>query len=198
MPSRVTEEEKMAYSLKIRTEVINHVHQGITVLEVSQMYNLSKHTVDNWLKHPDKYLNETRIGLKPFDIEEKVDVLRLIEEGDLTHRQIADLKQINLNTIRNWIKDKNRILAIYSSQGHYSKNTGLSSSPGEETDTVSAADDKDTKQHIRDLKDENEFLKAKVAYLEALMELNGTPASGFKKKSSIKPSIKSSEKASET
>ena len=34
---------------------------------------------------------------------------------------------------------------------------------------------------IRDLKDENEFLKAKVAYLEALMELNGTPASGFKK-----------------
>lgn len=63
---------------------------------------------------------------------------------------------------------------------------------------MSAADDKDTKQHIRDLKDENEFLKAKVAYLEALMELNGTPASGFKKKSSIKPSIKSSEKASET
>ena len=171
----------MAYSLKIRTEVINLVHQGMTVLEVSQMYNLSKHTVDNWLKYPDKYLNETRIGLKPFDIEEKVDVLRLIEEGDLTHRQIADLKQINLNTIRNWIKDKNRILAVYSSQGHYSKNIGLSSSPGEETDTVSAADDKDTKQHIRDLKDENEFLKAKVAYLEALMELNGTPASGFKK-----------------
>ena len=27
----------MAYSLKIRTEVINHVHQGMTVLEVSQM-----------------------------------------------------------------------------------------------------------------------------------------------------------------
>ena len=34
--------------------------------------------------------------------------------------------------------------------------------------------------------------------LEALMELNGTPASGFKKKSSIRPSIKSSEEASET
>ena len=122
----------------------------------------------------------------------------MIETGDLTHRQIAELKHINLYTIRNWIKDKNRILAVYSSQGHYSKNTGLSSSPGEETDTVSAADDKDTKQHIRDLKDENEFLKAKVAYLEALMELNGTPASGFKKKSSIKPSIKSSEEESET
>ena len=188
----------MAYSLKIKKEVINHVHQGMTVLEVSQMYNLSRHTVDNWLKYPDKYLNETRTGLKPFDIEEKVDVLRLIEEGDLTHRQIAELKQINLHTIRNWIRDKNHILAVYSSQGHHPKTTGLSSSPGEETESVSAADDKDTKQHIRDLKDENEFLKAKVAYLEALMELNGTPASGFKKKSSIRPSIQSSEEVSET
>jgi len=188
----------MAYSKKIRTEVINHVHQGMTVLEVSQMYNLSRNAVDNWLKHPDKYLSENRTGLKPFDIEEKVNVLRLIEEGDLTLRQIADLKQINPSTIRNWIRDKSRILAVYSSQGHHPIHTDLLNSPGEETEPVSTADDKDTKQHIHDLKDENEFLKAKVAYLEALMELNGTPASGFKKKSSIKPSIKSSEEVSET
>lgn len=91
----------MAYSLRIRTEVTNHVHQGMTVLNVSQMYNISRHTVENWLKHPDKYLNENRTAHKPFDIEEKAEVLRLIEEGDLTHRQIADLKQINLHTIRN-------------------------------------------------------------------------------------------------
>ena len=188
----------MAYSLKIKKEVINHVHQGMTVLEASQMYNISRHTVENWLKHPDKYLNETRTGLKPFDIEEKVQVLRLVEEGSLTQRQIADLKQINLYTIRNWIKDKHRILALYSSQGHHPIHTDLLNSPGEETGPVSTPDDKDTKQHIRDLKDENEFLKAKVAYLEALMELNGTPASDFKKKSSIRPSIKSSEEESET
>ena len=188
----------MAYSLKIKKEVINHVHQGMTVLEASQMYNISRHTVENWLKHPDKYLNETRTGLKPFDIEEKVQVLRLVEEGSLTQRQIADLKQINLYTIRNWIKDKNRILAVYSSQGHHPIHTDLLNSPGEETGPVSTPDDKDTKQHIRDLKDENEFLKAKVAYLEALMELNGTPASGFKKKSSTRPSIKPSEEESET
>ena len=188
----------MAYSKKIRTEVINHVHQGMTVADVSQMYNLSPQTVKNWLKHPDKYLNETRTARKPFDIEEKVEVLRLIEKGDLTHRQIADLKQLNLHTIRNWIKDKSRILAVYSSQGHLPVHADLLNSPGEETRPLSASDDKDTKQHIRDLKDENEFLKAKVAYLEALMELNGTPASGFKKKSSIKPSIKSSEEVSET
>ena len=59
-------------------------------------------------------------------------------------------------------------------------------------------DDKYTKQHLRDLKAENEFLKAKVAYLEALMEYSGTPVSGFKKKSGIRPSTKSSEEGSET
>ena len=188
----------MAYSLKTKKEVINYVHQGLTILEISQMYGLSRQMIANWLKHPDKYLNDTRTKRQPFDIEEKVEVLRLIEVGELTLRQIAELKQINRYTIRNWIKDKNRILAVYSSQGYHPITTGLSNSPGEETEPVSAANDKDTKQHIRDLKDENEFLKAKVAYLEALMELNGIPASGFKKKSNTKPSTKSSEEVSET
>lgn len=188
----------MAYSLKTKNEVINHVHQGMPILEVSQMYNISRQTIGNWLKYPDKYLNEIRTGLKPFDLEEKIQVLRLIEEGDLTHRQIADLKQISIYTIRNWIKDKNRILAVYSSQGHHPVRSDPLNSPGEETNPMGAADDKDTKQHIRDLKEENEFLKSKVAYLEALMELNGTPASGFKKKSSTRPSIESLEKESET
>ena len=169
----------MAYSLRIRTEVTNHVHQGMTVLNVSQMYNISRHTVENWLKHPDKYLNENRTAHKPFDIEEKAEVLRLIEEGDLTHRQIADLKQINLHTIRNWIKDKSRILAVYSSQGHLPVHADPVSSPGEETEPVSAADDKDTKQHIRDLKDENEFLKAKVNVYEFTRLLPPPKGSGF-------------------
>ena len=59
-------------------------------------------------------------------------------------------------------------------------------------------DDKDTRQYIRDLKDENEFLKAKVAYLESLMELNGTPAASFKKKHNTRPSETSSEEGSGT
>lgn len=188
----------MAYSLKTKNDVIDHVHQGMTIHDVSQMYNISRQTIRKWLKHPDKFLNKNRTGLKPFDLEEKIEVLRLIEEAGLTQRQIADLKQINIHTIQNWVKDKNRILAVYSSQGPRPVHNDLLNSPGEETEPVDAADDKDTKQHIRDLKDENEFLKAKVAYLEALMELNGTPASSFKKKSSIRPLITSSEEASET
>ena len=60
----------MAYSLRTKKEVINHVHQGMTILKVAQMYNISRQIIENWLKHPDKYLSETRTGLKPFDIEE--------------------------------------------------------------------------------------------------------------------------------
>ena len=97
----------------------------MTILEVSQMYSISRQTIENWLKNTDKYLIENRTGLKPFDIEEKFEVLRLIEEGSLTQRQIADLKQINIHTIRNWIKDKNRILAVHSSQGHHPVHNGL-------------------------------------------------------------------------
>ena len=77
-------------------------------------------------------------------------------------------------------------------------NDDLSIRSGEEARSVGTADDKDTRQHIRDLKNENEFLKAKVAYLEALMELNGTPVSSLKKKFNIKPSSKSSNGKSET
>ena len=186
----------MAYSLKTKKEVINHVHQGMPIPVVSQMYNLSRHAISNWLKYPEKYLNEARTGHMPFDIEEKVQVLHLIGKGDLTIRQIADLKQIKVDTIRNWVRDKNRILAVYSSQGHHLLHD--ENSPGEEREAVSTSDNKDLKQHIRDLKDENEYLKAKVAYLEAPMEINGTPVAELKKKFNIRPSIQSSEKGLET
>ena len=96
------------------------------------------------------------------------------------------------------MRDRDRIFAIYSSQRQLPVNTGITQCPREELPAVSTTDDKDTKQHLRDLKAENEFLKAKVAYLEALMEYSGTPVSGFKKKSGIKPSTKSSEEGSET
>ena len=183
----------MAYSLKIKQEVVDHINQGMPIETVSQMYNISRQSINNWIKSQEHYLSETRNALQPYDLEEKVAVLRMIQAGDLSVPQIAELKNINLYTIRGWIKDKKHILAIYSSQRHIS----MVNSPREEETAVHASDDKDTKQHIRNLKDENEFLKAKVAYLEALMEINGTPAVGFKKKRDTMPLIKSSEPESD-
>ena len=188
----------MAYSLKIRQEVVDLVQQGKKIKAVSLAYNISTETISCWVRSQDHYLGESRYGKQPFDLEDKVAVLSLVEAGDLSVRQIADLKNISVKTIRSWIKDKGRILAVYSSQGHNPPIDVSSKSPGEELSPLRTADDKDTKQRIRDLKNENEFLKARVAYLEALMEIKGIPASEFKKKPSTRPSTASSDKASET
>ena len=120
-----------------------------------------------------------------------------MESSGLTARQVAELNNLSLNTIYAWRKDQDRIFAVYSSQGQMPLNAGIMIRPREEVPAVITPDDKDTKQHIRDLKEENRYLKARVAYLEALMELNGTPVSDLKKKRNTRPSTKSSETESE-
>ena len=188
----------MPYSLRIRNEVLNQVRQGKTLTEVSQMYGISRQAIGQWLKSSNNNPNGTPSVRKHHDIEEIIEVIRLAETENLSASQIADLKKLKRSTVRDWIKDKSRLLAVYSSQGQRLRNAGMAQCPGEEISAMSKPVDKDTRQHIRDLKDENEFLKAKVAYLEALMELNGTPVSSFKKKRNIRPSTKSSEEKSET
>ena len=106
----------MAYSIKIKKEVLDKVHQGMSVRAVAKMYMMDNHTIHNWLKSPDHYLGEVRAAHKQHDLEEKIEILRLVEKGDLSVPQIADLKNINQHTIRNWIRDKRRILAVYSFQ----------------------------------------------------------------------------------
>ena len=63
---------------------------------------------------------------------------------------------------------------------------------------MNSKEEHDLKRYNRDLKNENEYLRAKVAYLESLMELSGIPATGFKKNSVIKLSTRSSDVESET
>ena len=187
----------MAYSLKTKNEIISQIRQGMSINAASRTYHIARETIRLWLKAPTGSLSLIRTGRSPYDIEVKVQALRLLEDGSLSIRQVADYMRIQPTTIYGWVKDKHSILAVYSSQEQRCVNASQVKSSGEETKSMGAADDKDTKQHIKDLKDENEFLKAKVAYLEALMELNGTPVSGFKKKLDTGPSTESSNKESE-
>ena len=187
----------MAYSLQTKKEIVEQIHQGMKISKVAAMYGVSCHTIGNWLKSPEKYLSETRRTNTPFDLGEKVRILRLMESSGLTARQVAELNNLSLNTIYAWRKDQDRIFAVYSSQGQMPLNAGIMIRPREEVPAVITPDDKDTKQHIRDLKEENRYLKARVAYIEALMELNGTPVSDLKKKRNTRPSTKSSETESE-
>jgi len=187
----------MAYSLQTRKEVIDQIHQGMKIITAMETYGVSRQAIRNWLRSPDKYLSETRGARSPFDLEEKVRILRMMESSKMTAAQVAEQKNLSLHTVLGWTKDRNRIFAVYSSQGQRPVKTVNTISPGEEVPAVGTPDDKDAKQHIRGLKEENEYLKARVAYLEALMELNGTPVSELKKKRSTRPSTKSSGTGSE-
>lgn len=187
----------MAYSLKTKNEVISQIRQGMSINAASRTYHIARETIRLWLKAPTESLSLKRTGRSPYDIEVKVQALRLLEEGSLSISQVADYMKIHPTTIYGWIKDKPNILAVYSSQGQHRVNVSQTKSPREEAESMGAADDKDAKQYAKALEDENEFLKARIAYLEALMELNGTPVSGFKKKPNIRPSTECSDKGSE-
>ncbi len=188
----------MRFSPKTRKEILKHIDHGMSINTASQRYGVTRQTISRWLKDPANGHYTAKNSHKHIDNETKIEVLRLLESGELTIPQAAALKNVKETTVRGWIYRKSSILAVYSSQRHYPEDTGTETAPGEEVAEVSSPDEKETKQHIRDLKAENEFLKAKVAYLETLMELNGTPAPEFKKKRNTRPSKKSSREESGT
>ena len=96
-------------------------------------------------------------------------------------RQVAETFNITEQTIYNWIRNKEHVLAVYSVQRRKSET--------EETEIMPrSTDEKDIKLQNRSLKEENEFLRAKVAYLEELMKLNNLSPGNFKKKLDMKPS----------
>ena len=161
----------MSYSLKTKKEVVRQVRQGMKIVRATQIYGINRNTIWRWVKDPEKYLREPR--------------------------HPARQKDLSLHRLSAKMREQERLFAVYSSQGRKPANTGTGTVPGEEVYAMSAVDDKDTKQHIRDLKKENEYLRARVAYLEALMELTGTPVPELKKKRSTRPSTKSSETGSE-
>ena len=65
----------MAYSIKIKKEVLDKVHQGMSVRAVAKMYMMDNHTIHNWLKSPNHYLGEVRAAHKQHDLEEKIEIL---------------------------------------------------------------------------------------------------------------------------
>lgn len=181
----------MAYSNKVRAEVMKALSEGMTAAKASLTYNISQQTICNWKKNPDNYLNGSWSEYKPHDIEEKVEILRLVEMKTQTIRQIAKERGISQNTISRWIKEKKHILAVYSTEGQHPA-TAVTWKPEPLEDKMARKEHPDAKAENKTLREENQYLKAKVAYLEKLMELSGTPAGEFKKKLDSRPSELSS------
>jgi transposase-like protein len=180
------------YSPEFKEEVLNAVANGLSVSQAAMKYNIHPQSIRNWrAKNLEKYGNDNWTQARTHDIEEKVDVIRQAEEDGKSIREIALETGINMSTIRNWIKDRNHIYAVYYAYETAAKEAR--DSPKEEKQDMDP-NDKARDEHLENkaLKEENQYLKARVLYLEKLMELNGTPAPDFKKKQDTKLSGMSS------
>ena len=170
----------------------------MTIREASQLHQIPHQTIRKWVKSPDNCFNITLEPRSKHSIEKKVEMLKLYEESHLSINKFASIYDLKPTTLRNWIDNKDRLLAIYSSQRRSPVQTGIMKDSGKKAESMNPADEQDANQHIRDLKYENQYLKVKVAYLEALMELQGVHVPDLKKKLNTKLSKRSSHKESET
>lgn len=184
----------MSYSVDFRKRILDEVSQGMTIADASFKYNISEQSIRNWLNDPDKYLNKTHNYRRRFDTKEKLEVLKQVEMKEGSIREIAKRNGISHNTLKTWIKDKNCILAVYLAHQQSQSVQWPVSCLVEGKEAMSLSKDSiSTNAENRALKEENQYLKAKIAYLEKLMELNGTPAAKFKKKLDtelLEPSVK--------
>ena len=184
----------------IKEAAIKMIQQGMGAKSISRELGIPRQTIQNWVKDLGSHLPTAYPRRKKYSLDKKVEIINLWNKG-VPIREISEQQDINKGTIEGWIQDRNRLLAVYSVQETH---PGMEFSPGrmmcreKRLPDMSSKEECDLKRYNRDLKSENEYLRAKVAYLEALMELSGFPASGLKKNSDIKPLTGSSDMESET
>lgn len=178
----------MTVCVEKRKEILAALSNGVTVSEASIRYHVSTSSIYNWRLEPEKSLVCSPRQPHVYSSEEKMEVLRQVEEGARSIREIAEANRISRVTLRNWIRDKNQILAVYLAEKQLSLALEGNNSVEAQQTMASKKDIRTLSAENKSLKDENLYLKAKIAYLEKLMELNGTPAPEFKKKQDTRPS----------
>ena len=181
-------EVKVTVCVEKRKEILAALSNGVTVSEASIRYHVSTSSIYNWRLEPEKSLVCSPRQPHVYSSEEKMEVLRQVEEGARSIREIAEANRISSVTLRNWIRDKNQILAVYLAEKQLSLALEGNNSVEAQQTMASKKDIRTLSAENNSLKDENLYLKAKIAYLEKLMELNGTPAPEFKKKQDTRPS----------
>ena len=188
------------YDSRLKEAAIKKIEQGMSATSISRELNIPRQTIQYWSKNCGSAPTTAYTRRKDYSLEKKLEIIKLWDNG-VPIREISEQQGINKSTVSNWIRDRNRLLAVYSVQEAH---PGVMTSPDrmarseKRLPDMNSKEERELKRHNRDLKSENEYLRARVAYLEALMELNGIPASGFKKNSVIKPSTAFSDGKSET
>lgn len=163
-------------------KVLHELESGMTVNEAVQKYEVSRYTIRRWRleaggPHPRQ----------SFTLKEKVEILITMDEEGLSDAEAAATADVNISTIRTWKKAKPNILAAYRAQGSEKvartmQARVMQSSYGVEHKQTEYENIVMDKKEERALKRENEYLKAKNAYLESLLESLGYEAKKVKKK----------------
>ena len=188
------------YDSRLKEAAIKKIEQGMSATSISRELNIPRQTIQYWSKNCGSAPTTAYTRRKDYSLEKKLEIIKLWDNG-VPIREISEQQGINKSTVSNWIRDRNRLLAVYSVQEAH---PGVMTSPDrmarseKRLPDMNSKEERELKRHNRDLKSENEYLRARVAYLEALMELSGITASGFKKNSVIKPSTAFSDGKSET
>lgn len=178
----------MGYNKLLKEEILKEIANGLGVREAAKKYHVHRTTIYHWLRGTS-LVNTFERNI--YSIKEKYDVIKQIESEGKKIREIASETDIKAGTIRNWIKDKNHIYAVYYTEKHSGSEDSKSYSVKERQDMDSKDGTFDEHLENKALREENQYLKAKIMYLEKLMDLNGTPAPDFKKKRGTAPSERS-------
>ena len=169
----------MAYSEEEVATIVKNVADGMSMDTAARVYNIPRSTIRHWVR-TSKGL--TSVYRHHFSEEEKLEIIKKASDGE----SISGLsREYNLceQTIRNWIKEKNKHLALYSVQRDMNFHT-----EAQVVEMPKSTDSRDLKIQNHNLKEENEYLKAKIAYMEELMKLSNIPVESFKKKLVMKQS----------
>ena len=186
----------MTYCIKYRKRILDEISRGMTLAEAARKYNLSTTTIKNWVEHKEHYLNPFYNGRRQFSDSERLAMVQQVERGEGSIREVAKANSITYNCLKKWVRDKDHILAVYLTQERFLPADAPGDFPMEEQQAMAVSkNNKSPDADVKSLKEENEYLKAKVAYLEKLMELSGIPAPTVKKKSDTGPSGSSGKKA---
>ena len=166
-----------------KKEILDALREGRSMQDVTKAYDVSYASIHRWQLTE----GESDIPRQSYTLKEKAEILIAMEEAGLSDTEAAATADVNISTIRTWKRAKPRILAAYYAQGSEKSAKTMQakvmqSAYGVEHEQSECENTFMDRNEERALKKENEYLKAKNAYLESLLESLGYEPGKLKKK----------------
>ena len=174
-----------------REEILKALESGESMSSVIVRYDVSYDSIRRWRIESGSGIEPT--SRRSYTVKEKAEILIRMEEEGRTAQEAAELEGVSIETIRTWQRAKARILAAYKALGPEKASIARQSIVMKNAYTIAQpALTEDNpgmdKKEEKALRKENEYLKAKTAYLDSLLKNLGYEPSQLKKKENMKRS----------